>query len=1273
MKKFMLLLNYLFRCLRNKLKIASLLLVLLIPAVSWGSTLYLTSTSAGTQIYIHKWGGTDATTWPGFQITNSSVIYNNGSGGFYSNSLNSTNYLLHNNSGNQTGNLTITEDTWGQYNGTTTFNVLMTASTKTNTGIVQFASGGYSGGWGTHVNTTYSAGTGNFTLIAPYTSGNGFDIYINGTKFLYVATSSISGYSAGFSSSSVTVTFNPTTGALSMASNSPSISSIVSSLPSFSSTQTYKGATVTVTGTNLSAISSIKLGGVNGTTITTSSPTQIGNATSLNFVVPDGTSGGTVYVSDGTNSATSTQSLTNLGYISANSSNWSVGSTWLGGTVPSSTDNVSIAHGTSVMLDGDKSVANLTINSTTGNFSNGLYTLTIAANGTLTNNNSGNGFTRNSGTISFAGNGTVVGTVGFNNVIIAGGVNFGSVSTINGTLTINAGGYVNTNAPAYASGSTLKYNSTGSYGRGTEWSTTSGGGYPYHVQISNSTLLNMGANGGTGTTRQCAGNLTVDAGSTFSMNETSNVMTVAVTVIGNIINNGTITLSGSAGGDIKTQGNINDSGTFNANNRAVFFNGSNTQVIQGTGTFDISYVRINKSGGSVQLASNLTCAGPNGGNAMEIDGSTSILDLNGFTLYLGAAGVSSTYNSGIATPGSIKASSTSAITILGSGALVGSLNFTNGSQTLNNLTIDRQSSGTVSLGSALTLTGQLTLTNGTFTNSTNLTLANDASIVKGGGVLSSAPTFGSTINLTYNSTSTKGNEFPSSDIITSLSINNTAGINLSDNRNIPTLSIGSGSSLTVASGKQLTVNTAMSNSGTLNLNSDINGTATLITPATITNSSAIYNIQQYLPTVRNWYVSSPVSGATTPAGYTVYQYVEPGTNSDLSVSGSTAFWQGLSQGSAFSTGRGYVVLPASSASTITFTGTLNNGNITTAALTRSTGVAKEGFNLIGNPYSSFIDLSTMDTTNVLSTYWMRTRNLGGTAYVFDTYNLAAGLGVFMSGKPASAFIPPMQSFWVRVKQGVPSTTLTFSNAMRAHSNNQNNIFRSKSLETVAQQAVYLDISNGVNNDQTILVFNPKASNGFDAYDSPKMSNNSVAVPEIYTSVGNEDLAINGMNSIPYNTEIALGFNTETAGNFMLKASQLVNFDSSVSVYLKDYNDLVNTPVQLSPETTYNFSSDVTTNNTSRFALIFKSSSISTGINGNGSNTVWISVGPDNKLIINGLNGVATASVYNAIGQKMISKRLDSAVSTLDASLLPGVYTLVLNSDGKNSSRKVIIK
>jgi len=227
-----------------------------------------------------------------------------------------------------------------------------------------------------------------------------------------------------------------------------------------------------------------------------------------------------------------------------------------------------------------------------------------------------------------------------------------------------------------------------------------------------------------------SGDLRIDNG-TISFGTTSD----ACTVSGNLTNSGTLTLSSTSGGDITLQGNLTDNGTFNSNNRAIFFTGTNTQSIQGSGTFDIAYVRINKTSGSVVLNSNLVCAGPNGGNCMELNSTTSILDLNGYTLTLGqtTGTTSATYNDGVATPGFLKGSSTSILNILGTGTF-GDIQFDQSSSgstnLLQNLTFNR-SSATIGLANELQIIGTVTHTDGTLETNNNLKLIASGSTTYG--------------------------------------------------------------------------------------------------------------------------------------------------------------------------------------------------------------------------------------------------------------------------------------------------------------------------------------------------------------------------------------------------------------------------------------------------------------------------------------------------------------------------------------------------------------
>ena len=80
-------------------------------------------------------------------------------------------------------------------------------------------------------------------------------------------------------------------------------------------------------------------------------------------------------------------------------------------------------------------------------------------------------------------------------------------------------------------------------------------GYPFHVRVTGATTLDLGV--GTPTVvKQCAGNLTIDVGSSILLNGVGHQMTAPLTVNGNVLILGSLTLSGLAGGDLTTSGNL---------------------------------------------------------------------------------------------------------------------------------------------------------------------------------------------------------------------------------------------------------------------------------------------------------------------------------------------------------------------------------------------------------------------------------------------------------------------------------------------------------------------------------------------------------------------------------------------------------------------------------------------------------------------------------------------------------------------------------------------
>lgn len=304
-------------------------------------------------------------------------------------------------------------------------------------------------------------------------------------------------------------------------------------------------------------------------------------------------------------------SVTNA-YVTTQTGNYTSASTWVGGVVPPAGVSIAVNNGHILTLNTDISLAGVTVNAGgTFNFTDGVSrTLTLSTGATFLNNGTaiatGTSQVVCSGTATISGGGTIT----FNNLTLNGTTTLNQSSKILGTLQLNSGASIANLSPNYQSGSTLYYATGGIFGRNLEWNATSGNGYPYHVLIGNSTTLNLGAWGGTGTLRQCAGNLTINAGSKLSMNENSEPMSAALRVLGYVLVNGRLELGGSDGGDLRVGGNYTVGVTsgldgFVVNNgRQTIFEGSSGDQIAtktGTGILYFDYLVVNKSSGNLKF------------------------------------------------------------------------------------------------------------------------------------------------------------------------------------------------------------------------------------------------------------------------------------------------------------------------------------------------------------------------------------------------------------------------------------------------------------------------------------------------------------------------------------------------------------------------------------------------------------------------------------------------------------------------------------------------
>ena len=524
---------------------------------------------------------------------------------------------------------------------------------------------------------------------------------------------------------------------------------------------------------------------------------------------------------------------------------WNTGSTWVGGVVPTSADNVVIATGHTVSLatavtrdSGVTTTINGSFQLNNGGYAGGTaFTYAATGSGLIFNNGSlysvgsGNAFwptvsppfnvTVNTG--SGARLDTPVGAVA-GTLTLNGQLDAANAITVNGTLQLNAGGYVSTNPPVYSATSTLLYNTT--YGVGTEWTTTgttAGAGIPNNVTIQNNAAVSYSA----GSARGMAGNLNVASGSsltsgdvlnikgtttnagTLTTNSTANFTGIVTNsgtfnsngisnLAGNFTNTGTLNLSSNIGNDFYVGGNwTNTGGTFNPNSRAVVFNApTGTQTIINTAGETFDYLSHNGAG-LLKLNYNVTVKG-NAGDVLQLLAGT--IDLNAKSLTLSGSA------------GNVKVVAGQILNSVTAGA---TFNITNGTKTITGGTLSIPANVTTVLNSGIDFGSNLT------------TIAGTLRVATGGFVSNNAPIYASASTLEYNG-------------VTSYGVNNewtgnaaTAGTGVPHNVtltnasvNMPATARGMAGTLTIGSGSTLNLSTNLGADLSLAGNFTKNGTFT---------------------------------------------------------------------------------------------------------------------------------------------------------------------------------------------------------------------------------------------------------------------------------------------------------------------------------------------------------------------------------------------------------------------------------------------------------------
>jgi hypothetical protein len=386
-----------------------------------------------------------------------------------------------------------------------------------------------------------------------------------------------------------------------------------------------------------------------------------------------------------------------------------------------------------------------------------------------------------------------------------------------------------------------------------------------------------------------------------------------------------------------------------------------------------------------------------------------------------------------------------------------------------------------------------------------------------------------------------------------------------------TLTIYSGAVLTIAAGKALTVNGAMTNNGKLILKSDANGTASLIMNSYSKGGSMPDEFELYLTgggtkkTYKWHYISSPVDQHSidifTAQTNNLAEFIESRPFTDL-ISGWVG-WDGwdyefgrddpaLPGFSTLSLGKGYNYYDTDPY-TFKLSGTINTSN-KQISLDFSNRSNLSGFNLLGNPFSSGLDWDQITSNG----YPINTSK----CLYFTKDNQPAYYigGVGMPDNSVTAMIPPMQGFFVKTyfNNGV-TQTITLPASARIHTNQAR--YKGSSIIPLVRLKLQKDLKT---TDETVVRFDNAAKSDFDLdFDAYKLQITSTET-QIYSQLGGISYAINGLPFPDTFVEIPLVLNIAKDTIHSITAFKLQGLEN-YNVTLKDnitgYNaDLKTSPV-----------------------------------------------------------------------------------------------------------------
>ena len=481
--------------------------------------------------------------------------------------------------------------------------------------------------------------------------------------------------------------------------------------------------------------------------------------------------------------------------------------------------------------------------------------------------------------------------------------------------------------------------------------------------------------------------------------------------------------------------------------------------------------------------------------------------------------------------------------------------------------------------------------------------------------------------------------------------------------------------ITVSPGAGVTVNTGFSlTANTTTLNSTSQLFSSLIVNGTI-NGTINYNRYAALvaPTGTNDLISAPVVDQTFGSFAT--------ENTNLAASGvlrafapynttSGAYENYNTTDNAATTlsaGRGFRAA-TTDGSTLKFTGIARTNEVDV-----SISDAGNAWNLIGNPYPSYIDFATFFNLNKTqfnsdSAYQALYGYDGDASNGWTVWNLAT-----ITDATITELIAPGQAFFVKAKP--TGGSVKFTPAMRTTGSSDDFILGKQKSKNVA--LCKLRLTSATKSATTAIYFIEGTTRGLDVgYDAGKYVSGSAGF-SIFSNLVEDNSGLDmAIQSLPYtdfnDVVIPLGINATAAELTIEIDENTTDLPDHINVYLED--TAVNTLTLLN-NTAYTFAPSEALSGTGRFYLRYTSKALSVLTNSFEYLQIYHATSQKEIVVKGKLNSKSSAELFDIQGRLVLRQNLEhSQISnTINvATLSAGTYIIKVFNASQIKTQKLVI-